>query len=517
MKRRNFLQASTLFGLPLVINGVPVRAIARNSFLQFISPSNDKVLVLIQLNGGNDGLNTVLPLDQYSALDAARSKIIIPERLGIKIDDKTALHPALRGFKTLYDDAKMKIVQSVGYPNQNRSHFRSTDIWTSGSAADQVETTGWLGRYFYNDYPDYPYGYPNSDVPDPLAITIGSQVSETCQGKVANYSLAVVDPTALRTLPETPAGNHTTSSNYTYELAYLKNTFLQTNSYSEVIKRANEKAGGNPTPSGNLLLDQLLTVTRLIRGGLRTKVYIVGLNGFDTHANQCDPDNHELGVHASLLSILGDAVAGFQAELEKHNLQKRVMAMTFSEFGRRIKANDSTGTDHGSAAPLFLFGSCVNPGILGDNPTISPRVANDEGVAMQYDFRSVYASVLVDWFEVDSALVKQILFRDFQRLPIVDGCSINTRIDEGQPHDFNLLASPNPARDFTRLSFTTKSERVRLSLFNSLGSELRTVFSGRLQEGSHQLTVNTADLPAGNYFFRIVSDYNQKTVLFAKE
>ncbi len=183
MKRRSFLKIGAMASTPLLINGIPVNAVARNSFLDFVSPDNDKILVLIQLTGGNDGLNCVLPLDQYSNLDKVRNKILIKESLGLKLTDKTAFHPAMTGMKSLYDDGTLKLIHSIGYPNQNRSHFRSTDIWTSGSAADEVITTGWLGRYYNNNHPNFPTGYPNNDFPDPLAITVGGNVSETCQGR----------------------------------------------------------------------------------------------------------------------------------------------------------------------------------------------------------------------------------------------------------------------------------------------------------------------------------------------
>lgn len=147
-----------------------------------MSPENDKILVLIQLTGGNDGLNMVLPLDQYSALSVHREKILINENLGLKLRDDLAIHPSMTGAKYLYDEGKLKLIQSVGYPNQNRSHFRSTDIWTTGSPANVNITDGWLGRYYLENHNSFPYGYPNPDNPDPLALTIGSQVSQTCQG-----------------------------------------------------------------------------------------------------------------------------------------------------------------------------------------------------------------------------------------------------------------------------------------------------------------------------------------------
>jgi uncharacterized protein (DUF1501 family) len=516
MKRRTFLQVSSLASVPVLINGIPVSAVARNSFLDFVSPDNDKILVLIQLTGGNDGLNMVLPLDQYSNLSKVRSKILIPETLGIQLRTDLALHPTMTGLKSLYDNAKLKLVQSVGYPNQNRSHFRSTDIWTSGSSAEQVEPTGWLGRFYNQNHSSYPTGYPSADYPDPLAITIGSLVSQTCQGPVANFSLAINDPSTLAQLTEPAFPATIPSTNYGNELSYLIETLKQTNDYTDVIKNAYDGAGGAIATTGNKLLDQLNIVAQLIKGGMQTKVYVVTLGGFDTHSNQCDPADHEIGTQADLLQTLSDAIAGFQSQIEKAGLEKRVMGMTFSEFGRRIQANDSTGTDHGSAAPLFIFGHCVNPGILGNNPTISDRVANDEGVAMQYDFRSIYASILIDWFEVSPAIVSDILFKEFQKLPVVDGCA-PTSVDDYN-RDFNLQFEtyPNPATDYSIINFETRDEFIRLSVYDSLGSELKVLQSGKMSSGKHTIRLETNDLIAGNYYIRIASESAQKTKALIK-
>jgi len=516
MKRRTFLQATSLATVPVLINGIPVNAVARNSFLDFVSPENDKILVLIQMTGGNDGLNMVLPLDQYANLDIQRNKMLIKEYLGLKVRDDLALHPSMTGLQSLYSDGKMKLIQSVGYPNQNRSHFRSTDIWTSGSPADQNVTTGWLGRYYQDNHNGYPTGYPNGQYPDPLALTIGSLVSQTCQGTVANFSLAINDPATLAQLPEGAFASTIPNTNYGNELRYVMETLKQTNDYSDVIKAANEKAGGSIAATGNALLDRLNVVAQLIKGGMKTKVYVVTIGGFDTHSNQCDPDDHELGVQADLLEQLSDAIKSFQDTMDTAGLGKRVLGMTFSEFGRRIKANDSTGTDHGTAAPLFVFGNCVNSNILGNNPTINATVGNDEGVAMQYDFRSIYASILIDWFDIPSTTVSQFLFNDFQKLPIIEGCAPTATEDYDRDFSLSFITTPNPAVDFTEIQFNSKNEYLRISLFDAIGSELKVIFNGKISEGNHTIKLDTNPLTSGNYFVRIASNYAQKTKSFMK-
>lgn len=517
MKRRTFLQSTAAAGVPLLLNGIPVQAVARRSFLDFVSPDNDKILVLIQLSGGNDGLNTVLPLDQYSNLDIHRNKILIKENFGIKLRDHTALHPALTGVKSLYDEAKLKLIQSVGYPNQNRSHFRSTDIWTSGSPANVNVQTGWLGRYYMENHSSFPSGYPNASNPDPLAITLGALVSQTCQGDVANFSMAINDPQNMNLIPEPEFSANIPSTNYGNELKYIVTTLQQTNDYTDIIKAANTKAGGSIPASGNALLDRLNIVSQLIKGGLQTKVYVVSIGGFDTHANQCDPDDHEIGTHANLLKSLGDAMAAFQKSINDSGNGKRVISMTFSEFGRRIKANDSTGTDHGSAAPLFLFGECIEGGILGDNPTIGSTVTNEEGVAMQYDFRSIYSTLLTDWFGLNQNVVEDLMYGSFQKLPLISpACTVSDVNEAERDYALILETAPNPAVDYTLISFQTKNEYIRVSLYDSIGSEIKLVFSGRVNEGKHQIRLDTGFLAAGNYVVRIAGASAQKTKILSK-
>lgn len=521
MKRRSFLKASSLATVPVLINGIPVEAIAKSTFANFVNPEDDRILVVIQLSGGNDGLNMIIPLDQYSNLYKVRDKILLQEDKITKLTDKVGIHPIMSGVKNLYDDGKLKLIHSVSYPNQNRSHFRSTDIWTSGSAADKFETTGWLGRAFQLDHANYPTGYPNTDYPDPLAITIGSLVSETCQGTVANFSMALNDPATLRQLTEAEKGT-LPQTNYGYELAFMINAIRQTNRYSDVVSAAYNKAtnlSSKYPAAGNQLADRLKIVARLINGGLKSKVYVVNLGGFDTHANEIDvlDDTHTTGTHANLLNQLSIAMEAFQDDLRLMGKEKQVVGMTFSEFGRQIKANDSTGTDHGTAAPMFLFGSCIKSGILGENPTISDTVQNGEGVAMQYDFRSIYASLLIDWFKIDANVVKSIMFGEFQKLSLIEGC--DTTVDQKDYNiDFNIDLSvlPNPTQDFINISFASKSTFVSIKLYDIYGSELKTIHNGRMEQGEHIIKLDTKDIVAGKYFIRINTDKAQKTKAFVK-
>ena len=505
MKRRQFLHSAGAATLPMLLNGLRISAAPAGSIFSTINPEIDRALVLIQLNGGNDGLNTLIPLDQYSNLFKARPNVLVPENSILKIADTAGLHPAMKSLKWTHDEGKIGFVQSVGYPNQNRSHFRSIDIWTSGSPANEFWTTGWLGRNFDGLYPGFPDDYPNNEYPDPFAITMGRIVSETCQGTAANYSMTLSDPFSLYPLPE-GAESEIPNTPYGRELEFLRTTIAQTNAYSERITEAAEKGNNLATyPEGNNLAEQLRNVALLIAGGLQTKVYVCSLGGFDTHANQVVEASTSTGIHAALLSTLSDAIASFQEDLQMLGIEQKVIGATFSEFGRQIKSNDSLGTDHGTAAPLMLFGACVNPQILGENPEIPSEVEVQEGVPMQYDFRDIYGSILQDWFELEETDVKSLLHEDYQRLPIITPCQelTSAKPDLRKDEEIDLKNYPNPFENWTTISFKTRREKARLSVYDALGNEVRVLLNRELEAGTHQVRFDGHSLAPGSYFYRL--------------
>lgn len=429
MDRRKFLRRAGAFSLPFIA-GVPgVRAAGASVFSALLPPGSDKVLVLIQLAGGNDGLNTLIPTDQLGVLQNVRANIYLPPSSLTPLTNSLSLHGNMGGMQTMFNEGQLSIVQSVGYPNQNRSHFRSTDIWTTASDASTELETGWLGRHLEVDHPGFPEGYPNAELPDPPAISMGNVANATCQGVVTNLSQTVNNPFDSTTL--TIGGNTTLpDDNYGDELGFLRVAIEQTNEYGSRIRAAANNStdftDGNYPDSQ--LGEQLKNVVRLIKGGLQTSVYVVTVGGFDTHDSQTD-GNNTTGRHANLLGDLSNSIAAFQQHLSANDLSDRVMGMTFSEFGRRIRSNGSRGTDHGTAAPLFVFGSCASGTILGDNPTIDTGVSQNDGIPMQYDFRDVYGSLLVDWFQVDEASVRSLLYPGFVYLPVANGCANSLPVD----------------------------------------------------------------------------------------
>jgi uncharacterized protein (DUF1501 family) len=427
MKRRDFLRNTIPIALlPSLINGISVRALAATPSLQAAGRDlgTDRVLVLVQLNGGNDGLNTVIPLEYYDAYQAARANIAIPEDKVLRLDglDKTGLNPAMPEMQRLFNEGKLSIIQGVSYPQPNFSHFRATDIWLTGADAGQVLPTGWAGRYLDYEYPRFPQDYPNSLMPDPLAIQVGSLVSPALQGPALTMGMAISNPNSFYDLindRSAPVSNTRAGD----QIAYIREMSVKTDQYAGVIRKAAQKVTKQsdkyPAPGKNPLADQLKIVARLVAGGLKTKVYLVSIGGFDTHAKQTEAADTTTGNHAKLLAKLSEAIGAFQDDLTFLQAGSRVTGMTFSEFGRRIRSNASGGTDHGAAAPVFVFGEGVQSGIIGNNPVLPAAATVNDNIVMQYDFRAIYATLLEKWFRTDPAATDTVLLKGYPSLPLI--------------------------------------------------------------------------------------------------
>lgn len=512
MKRRNFLKhTATATTLPLMLGGLPVHALDRNPLIDALyhkAMMTDRVLVLVQLNGGNDGLNMVVPRNEYANLSLVRPQVLLPENSILPLTQDVGLHPALTGLKQLYDTNKLTVLQNVGYDNPNFSHFRSTDIWMTASPSNEVYETGWLGRYMEQDHPNFPVNYPNPDFPDPLAITIGSIVSNTCQGTTTNMGMAIRSLDEFNQL-QTGGTGGTPNTRYGFELDFIRQSILQTNQYLSTIQAA--ATGGNNLSqlypqSGNNLANQLRIVANLISGGLRTPIYIVNIGGFDTHAQQVDINDHLAGRHANLMHDLNEAITAFQDDLELLGIQDRVLGMTFSEFGRRIKGNDSYGTDHGAAAPLMLFGTMVNGQIIGQNPIIDPAVDETASIPADIDFRSIYGSILMDWFCVEENDVRTLLYNEFQRIPILPpdlSCEAATGVEELLNPALLGQNYPNPFRSSTQIPFTSEGGDLRIDVFNTQGSAIKTLTNRNFAPGDYTVTFDADGLSSGVYYYRI--------------
>ncbi|MCB9260996.1 MAG: DUF1501 domain-containing protein [Flavobacteriales bacterium] len=525
MKRREFIKNTVPFAaLPIVLNGLPITALGNPDMMNALSGAfvnTDHVLVLIQLSGGNDGLNTVIPIDQYTNLAKARSNVMIPISKVLVLNgvDSTGFHPSMTHMRSLFDNEKLSVVQGVGYPNPNYSHFRATDIWHTASDSNEVLTSGWVGRYLSHEFPNFPNGFPNTDMPDPLALQVGSVVSTVCQGVSVNMGMAISDPSAYYQLL---TGNYTQSptTKAGKELDYVRQVAEQSNAYGQAVKNAGDKGANKstkyPTTGQNRLADQLKIVAQLISGGLKTRIYIVTQGGYDTHAAQVDATaGNEKGSHANLLGQLSEAIDAFQDDVEQLGLADRVLGMTYSEFGRRIMSNFSLGTDHGAAAPLFLFGKNVKPGILGKNPTIASTVEVNDNLPMQYDFRSVYASVLKDWFCLEDTEVDSVLLKTHQQLPLVNENACTTSSVERarlrKSGDAYVMNYPNPVRDFTTIRFESTGNHILLQIFNSQAQLIETLVDSEMPHGEHEVIFNATALASGTYYYRYQNGSLQQT------
>ncbi len=484
----------------MLVNDMQMQAVTKKLF-NYSKMAEDRVLVIIRLNGGNDGLNTVIPRDQYANLTIQRNDILIPENQVLPLTTTVGLHPQMTGMKNMFDNGKLAIIQNVGYPQQNRSHFRSMDIWTSGALNPQV-TTGWLGRAMDNDYPNFPSAYPNTTYPDPFAISMGYSVSATCQGLMGNFSHAVEDPFATFSLQTSASLND--GSYYGSHMEYIATMIGQANAYGGQVNQAANAGSTLSTmydPTNNLA-KQLRYVAQMISGGLDTKVYILNINGFDTHDAQVTPGNPLTGDHASLMKSVSDAIAAFQNDCQLLGISNRVAGMTFSEFGRQIAANASYGTDHGDAAPLFLFGSCLSAGIMGSNPVINNTISNQAGVAMQYDFRDIYASILKQWFEVDPVDIQGMFEHTVTFYDVLGACNLGLE-EESEEDKKRTILYPNPAVNKTTIRFNAQNEWIKIEAYNILGSRVAVYFDGNLNAGEHNIPLDINDLAPGQYTIHV--------------
>ena len=509
MKRRDFIQttAAATAGTTL-LSGFPLGAYGFSPELLALTGGatpTDKVLVIVQLQGGNDGLNTIIPLDQYSALMTARANIALPESSVLKLTAATGIHPAMAAVHSLFQNSKIGVVQSASYPQPNFSHFRATDIWTSGSDSNVTWNTGWAGRYLDSEYADYPTGYPSAQFPDPLAISIGSVVSNCVQGPSVNMGMAIASTSSFYqllsggtdTAPNTPAG---------HELSFIRQMVSQTQVYTKTIQAAAGRAANlsplYPVAGQNSLADQLKIVAQLVAGGLQTRIYVCNLGGFDTHVNQVSATGGTTtGNHATLLGKLAGAIDAFQDDLRRLNIQDRVVGFTFSEFGRRIRSNSGLGTDHGTAAPMFVFGSQVNPIVHGTNPSLPANAGVNDNLAMQFDFRSIYTSVLQDWFQVPPATLAQLFGRSFPYVPVLRLGAVVTAAATVQPVG-NFAVFPNPApRDGQAIvTFDSEGGPTYLRLLDGLGREVRRPVDGRsLAHGPQRIALDLSGLAPGAY------------------
>lgn len=532
MNRRKFLSNTVpVVTLPALLNGFSFKAFGAspdNGLLSLLNgaTATDHVLVIIQMYGGNDGLNMVIPIDMYANYYNARANVAIPQSKILRLDgtDRTGLHPSMTGLQNMFNEGKVSVVQSVGYPNPDFSHFRATDIWMSAdSTTDRFRRvkTGWMGRYLTEEFPGYPDAYPNAEMPDPLAVQISDFPTLTVQGNLFSMGLAITDPMNVYNFVNPFNDYPLNSTPANKELRYLRVVADKTKIYSDKIRAAYLNASTMASyPTNNYLAEQLKIVARLIKGGLKTRVYTVSMGGFDTHKKQVNASDTTTGNHAQLLKMLSTAIVGFQNDLQQMQIEDRVMSMTVSEFGRRIKSNASLGTDHGSSAPLLLMGKHVSKGVLGVSPDIPADINVVNNITFQYDFRSVYASVLERWFCVKQPELDRIMLRNYQSLPIIKGgpCGLPDDIDvvNNQSKELTLKLWPNPYTTSATLQFTTKGGHTSIQQFDTEGRLVKTLTDKEYAAGKYNIDIYNDQLPVGVYFLRLQNNSLQQVLSVVK-
>lgn len=554
MKRRNFIKKiGFAAGAPLAFHGVPLQILGSHQPLQRLAAqsTNENVLIILQLHGGNDGLNTFVPLDNYELYYSRRANIALPYRSGrrtiIPLDstiasaDQVGLHPDMQDFKELYDMGKAAVFQGVSYANNNGSHFRGRDIWFMGGDADEYFSSGWIGRYLNQEYTPYQYprDFPTPEMPDPLALEMGNDVSLLFhqEGNIPTSISLGSSPGGLASLIDQLEGftdegidprgrppGFLNGSPYGREMDWILGLEDKSETYikrlSEIYSNADETAvtypdrypfsGGGKNP----LSAQLQLVARLLEGGIKTRVFLVKVGGFDTHASQTESYDPTMGAHAALLYHISSAMRAFNADLVRRGQSHRVLTMTMSEFGRRIGSNGSYGTDHGTGGPVMMFGAGVKPGVYGTNPDLS-----EHNVQIQFDYRQLYANVLHEWMGVpQETIAGEIFFRDFISGPNPNGGNyepmdlIKETITILSTDDF-LKAKyridsvyPNPASSYTQVNILVNDYQTTSIELIDMNGRVVMRMQRELYPGRHTVSLQLDRVLPGMYFIKAKSE-----------
>ncbi len=536
MKRRDFLKLGAQVGvaanvLPIMMGGFPVRALGRSPLRSALSTasSNNNILVIIQLAGGNDGLNCVVPYTDtnYSTNRPTLGLSLTNDNLLVIPDHQSlAFHTNMQGFLDLYGTGngtgKLAVLQNVGYPSPILSHFRGTDIWHTATDSDISLSTGWVGRTLYELNPTYP---PTTITAGsmPLAIQFGSSLYNMFLSQNGGMGIAINRvPTTANS--STHSYDSITTNNFTpdLELEYVRVIQSETEVYAQTMVNIASKTKNMVTyPANNPLATQLAGVAQLIGSGFTTKIYLVTLGGFDTHSN-------ELTNQAKLLGQLADAMKAFQDDLEllKVNgnpVADQVAIMTYSEFGRRPKENGS-GTDHGTAAPHFVVGTQVIGGVRGHDPKLDPAslLSGSGNLTFDslYDFRNVYATVLSEWLGISDQSIQNVLTASngitystnstWTKLGLFKnqaGVSDSSEMTPG----LDLMENyPNPVTTQTTIEYVLpEAMAVELGIFDMRGTEVARIVDERQEMGIHQSFFKPGNLPAGSYIYRLTTPKGQ--------
>ena len=533
MKRRNFIKLATsasAIGLfPFQITN------ALNIAKKFVSCEiSNRKLVLIYLGGGNDGLNTIIPLNQYDLYSNLRPTIKIPDsglnsfiNLDLSLGDsqQIGLHPSLTGFKDIYDAGNLRILQSVGYPSQNKSHFASTDIYNTGNDGNSWLNggdSGWIGRFIES----YFYDLVNQSFP--IGVEIGSKTGSLGFHGAEEHGLSLniegQDASGFYSVLSGLGGEppvNIPNSHYGSELQYIIENDQISTLYSQAISNAFNSGSNSVNYEDTDLSNQLKTVARLISGGLQSKIYLVKLNGFDTHFGQVQSQNDIIGDHNDLLTELDQAVSKFMLDISSQGFQDDIVGLTFSEFGRKAKENGNLGTDHGEIAPMFVFGSAINGGVSGTNPDLTEATESNNWQleTYQFDYRETLGTLLQDYLGADNYAIDSTFFNHstnesicenkinelvMAEFSVADNCFSNTLTNQNFKETFFKVV-PNPFSKEIRIVNDDYTSNINLELFD-LNSKLVLRKITNINK-----VINLSNLINGIYFLKIFFDGRSET------
>ncbi len=512
MKRKDFLKQLGIIGggtAAISLGGMPLKAFAK-PFMN-INTFNGKILVVLQLKGGNDGLNTIIPFED-DLYYHNRPTLAIQKNDVIPITNSLGFHPSMASLKPLFDEGKMSIIQNVGYTGQDRSHFRSTDIWLTASDVDKYYYDGWLGRTLVNAFPDYPGVIPEQ----PMAVEMGSSQSLLLESQHGGMGISFNDPWTFSRLlrdstiddepvPDTLAGE---------ELKFLKQVASQSIKYAEVVKKHANDGWHDAEYPETWIGWQLRIIANLIAGKMETPVYVASHWGFDTHAQQGD-------VHTKLLKEFSEAVVAFQKDIEEQGYGDKIIIMTISEFGRRVAQNGSFGTDHGAAAPMFVFGNSVEGGIYGNQIDLT-NLDEFGDLKHQYDFRQIYSTIMQNYLGIGHTATTNILKGEFTPLSFVVSTD---RRNNNLPTSYSLSQNyPNPFNPTTKIEYSIpKAGNVSIIIFDMLGRRVGILINGYHKPGNYSVNFSAnslgQNLASGSYVYqlRAGNSTNSATIVETKK
>lgn len=522
MKRRTFLKTAAAATAAASLAKYNAKALPDPKLVPNETIADDNIMIILELFGGNDGLNTIIPVynDEYYNL---RPVLAYPENMTYRFGESDVyFNPNLveghynEGLLGLLKDGNLAIVEGVGYVDPNLSHFRSQDIHHSGinSSDPKVKLlSGWLGRYFEQLLPNYPLEIPEH----PLSVAIDGTLPLLFHGTNGHMGIAVNDPDKFYEMgqgmtPTVPLFPTPESDYYEKEFNFVHVIAKQSEVYAQEVKNAYDIGKDKiKTSFSEGLAQKFATISALIAGGLKTKAYFVRLGNFDHHAQQMQSDF--TGQHPSLLLEVANSITEFMQEAHEQGFADRIAGMTMSEFGRRAYDNGSRGTDHGAASMQFIFGGeYVNAGYYGDKPNLT-ELDVDGNIKHEFDFRTVFQAFLETWFGADKTMTRNVFGDDYVPLDILSPRFSSVNEPLAMKHNQALNVFPNPSNGQINITFELKRDAwVDIDIFNILGNRYKKVYSGFYSAGMHKIPVN--DLNSGNYVCSIIVNKRRYTKNF---